>query len=410
MKKILLLLLLSLAFTLTVNAQEDKTVTLVVSGQGITQDEAKQRALRSAIEQAFGTFISSKTELLNDNLIKDEIVSVANGNIQKFEVLSEVKKPDGGYATTLKAIVSVSKLISFCESKGLEVEFKGATFAMNIKLQKLNEEAEYKAILNLCEVSQEILSKSIDYSLEVSEPYAHKDSSDLFWIRFNVTCRPNENLKIFEEYFWATISKLSMPSLEIDNYKKINKSQYLVAYSKLFFPDYGGGCNDCFSIYDMNRLINKDSVHISFFLRNKNSHEAIKKLMQESNKNLYNFRVTSEIDTIIITKENIDYPQENVLSKEPRYADKWSVYSNKSHGFPECLFGYTYSNGNAFLHNNDSFKIFENSGSTNALDIYIKKTSNTNPINFPYYHILPLVKLEKISKYRIEPWENNKNN
>jgi hypothetical protein len=47
--------------------------------------------LRSAIEQAFGAFISSKTEILNDNLVKDEIVSVSNGNIQKFEVLSEAQ-------------------------------------------------------------------------------------------------------------------------------------------------------------------------------------------------------------------------------------------------------------------------------------------------------------------------------
>jgi hypothetical protein len=76
MKK--LLLLLTFVFTISAYAQVDKTVTLVVSGQGKTQDEARQVALRSAIEQAFGAFISSKTEILNDNLVKDEIVSVAN--------------------------------------------------------------------------------------------------------------------------------------------------------------------------------------------------------------------------------------------------------------------------------------------------------------------------------------------
>ena len=126
MKK--LLLLLTLVFTFTASAQDDKTVTLVVSGQGKTQDEAKQNALRSAIEQAFGTFISSKTEILNDNLVKDEIVSVTNGNIQKYEVLSEVQIPDGGYATSLKAIVSVSKLTSFCASKGVAIKFKDESF------------------------------------------------------------------------------------------------------------------------------------------------------------------------------------------------------------------------------------------------------------------------------------------
>ena len=156
MKK--LILILSLIINLSAFSQDEKTVTLVVSGQGKTQDEAKQNALRSAIEQAFGTFISSKTEILNDNLVKDEIVSIANGNIQKFDIISEVQIPDGGYATTLKATVSVTKLTSFVESKGVEVEFKGSLFGANLRQQKLNEEAEYKAILNLCETSNEILS------------------------------------------------------------------------------------------------------------------------------------------------------------------------------------------------------------------------------------------------------------
>jgi hypothetical protein len=80
--KLTIVILWSLLNTQALKAQdEDKTVTLVVSGQGKTQDEAKQNALRSAIEQAFGAFISSKTEILNDNLVKDEIVSLTNGNI-----------------------------------------------------------------------------------------------------------------------------------------------------------------------------------------------------------------------------------------------------------------------------------------------------------------------------------------
>ena len=78
----------------TDESSSNKTTTLVVTGQGKTKDEAQQNALRSAIEQAFGTFISSKTELLNDELVSDEIVSLSNGNIQKFEILSELQIPN----------------------------------------------------------------------------------------------------------------------------------------------------------------------------------------------------------------------------------------------------------------------------------------------------------------------------
>ena len=117
-------------------AQDEKTVTITTIGSGATPEVAKQNALRNAIEQAFGTFISSNTEILNDELIKDEIVSVANGNIQNYEVISETEIPDIGYATTIKATVSVSKLTSFVESKGMEVEIQGGLFAENIKLKQ----------------------------------------------------------------------------------------------------------------------------------------------------------------------------------------------------------------------------------------------------------------------------------
>ena len=86
MKKLFLLLVL--AVTININAQDDKTVSLVVSGQGKTQDEAKQSALRSAIEQAFGAFISTKTEVLNDQLISDQITSVSSGNIKTYNLLN----------------------------------------------------------------------------------------------------------------------------------------------------------------------------------------------------------------------------------------------------------------------------------------------------------------------------------
>ena len=67
MKQLLILVALTLSFQ--AYAQDDNTVTLVVSGQGKTQDEAKQNALRSAIEQAFGTFISSETVINNDSFV-----------------------------------------------------------------------------------------------------------------------------------------------------------------------------------------------------------------------------------------------------------------------------------------------------------------------------------------------------
>jgi hypothetical protein len=267
MKK--LILIFALIINLSAFSQDDKTVTLVVSGQGKTQDEAKQNALRSAIEQAFGTFISSKTEILNDSLVKDEIVSIANGNIQKFDIISEVQIPDGGYATTLKATVSVTKLTSFVESKGVEVEFKGSLFGANLRQQKLNEEAEYKAILNLCQTSNEILSKSLDYSLEVGDPIKAPKSND-YQVLYTVKATPNNNFDQFVNNFHSNIKFISMPVAEQEDFKKLNKEIYILK---------------------VNYLEN-------YFFRNIKSTIALQNLFLKSNKFIHNFEIQTNLDTI----------------------------------------------------------------------------------------------------------------
>ena len=110
----------------------DKTVTITSSGSGKTKDEAKQAALKSAIEQAFGAFISTKTEMFNDQVVADQMSSVSSGNIKSFSILNESQLPDGSWGVTLKVLVSVSKLTSFVEAKGIAIEIKGGLLASNI--------------------------------------------------------------------------------------------------------------------------------------------------------------------------------------------------------------------------------------------------------------------------------------
>ena len=209
-----------------IHAQEDKTVSLTVSGTGKTIEEAKTNALRSAIEQAFGAFISSKTEILNDNLVKDEIISVANGNVQKYDIVSQVELPKIGYAITLSATVSISKLTSFAESKGVIVEFKGGMFAQNIKLQKLNEQSEEKATKNLIEVYLQLLENSFDYSLVSSEPLLVAGQSDEYKINFNVKTIANDNYNKFINYFKETLGKVQAIDEEATNIIKVGKPIY----------------------------------------------------------------------------------------------------------------------------------------------------------------------------------------
>jgi hypothetical protein len=207
--------------TPSTNAKSQNEVTLTVSGNGKTLEEAKNNALRSAIEQAFGAYISSKTEILNDNLVKDEIVSVANGNIRKFDIISQVEIPNNGYAMTLNATVSIYKLTSFAQSKGVSIEVKGGLFAANIIQQELNEKAELISLQNILNTSNELLKKSFDYSIETKgTPTLNNGKYD---IPLKITVKLNKNFYQFRKYFINSLSGLTMNESEIANYEEIKK-------------------------------------------------------------------------------------------------------------------------------------------------------------------------------------------
>lgn len=227
MKQLFLIVILTINFCAF--SQDDKTVTLTVTGQGQTKDEAKQNALRDAIEQAFGTFISSRSEILNDELVKDEVVSVSNGNIQKFEVISEVQIPDGGYATTLKATVSVTKLKAFVKSKGIEVEFKGNILAANVKQQILNEQNENKSIVNVVSTCKEILEGSCDFDIVRGEPKQKNDDNNKWTVPISINVRFNENIEQFNQYFLNSVKGICMTQEEVSQYQQLGKKTYKIA-------------------------------------------------------------------------------------------------------------------------------------------------------------------------------------
>jgi len=260
----------------------EKVATLTVSGQGKSVDDAKNIALRSALELAFGTFISSKTEIFNNELIGDEIVSLTSGNIQNYKIISQAELPDGRYTVSLIATVSISNFTSFVENKGIVVEFKGGLFSQNIKIQKLNEEAELKAIMNLCEISDRFLRKSLDFSVNVKDPTKSSTNSDDFYnLDITVSAVINSNYNSFEDYFYKSIQSLAMNNLEVSEYKKINKNIYLLQIES-FKKVETKKRNDASDI----------STNLeSFYFRNSNSAIALQNLFFKSNQYLYGFKL-----------------------------------------------------------------------------------------------------------------------
>ena len=207
MKK--LLFILALAFSITVSAKpKEDVVTLVVTGEGKTEQEAVVSALRTAIEQAFGCFISSNTTILNDELVSDEIVSVGTGNVKQYKKLSSGTLSSGSSSVTLEATISLGKLSDYTVSKGASIEFDGQSVANNLRAQrmldKINLENEIVAMTTLCQQLYTLLPDVFDYDLSIiSSGVSEKVSG-------KVLVKKNSTTDLFVESISNTLSALSV--------------------------------------------------------------------------------------------------------------------------------------------------------------------------------------------------------
>ncbi|MBK7233352.1 MAG: hypothetical protein IPH93_14090, partial [Saprospiraceae bacterium] len=174
---------------------------------------------------------SSKTDILNDELVNDEIVSISTGNIQSVEVISEVQISEGRYATTLKTTVSVTKLTSFVASKGVEVEFKGSLFAFNINQQKLNEKNEVKAIEDLCKVIKTLADVSFHHIIHISDPVSINASNEQWKIPMYISVYANNNIYNISKYLNATLKGISLSNIDANNYIKLGKNVFPISFA-----------------------------------------------------------------------------------------------------------------------------------------------------------------------------------
>tara|TARA_B110000211_G_scaffold118576_1_gene137343 strand:- start:190 stop:2358 length:2169 start_codon:yes stop_codon:yes gene_type:complete len=221
------------------------TVELVTSSNGKSRSEAIKFALRDALEQSFGAFISSNTKIMNDEIVNDEIVSVSSGNILNYDVISESQLLNELYAVSVRSTVSLTSLTTYMQNKGHEISFSGESFGMKIKLQKLNEQSETKAIDNMIVALRELIIKSIDFKIvETSEPvlktnFKGNEGEELYNVIVKVSSSPNKNYDSFKNFMLETLRSLSMSNIEIEEYSKLKKDVYrFIAFEEenLIYP------------------------------------------------------------------------------------------------------------------------------------------------------------------------------
>lgn len=384
-------------------------VSLTVIGEGKTKEEAKYNALRSALEQAFGTFISSNTQILNDELIKDEIVSVSSGNIEEFEIKTEVQLPDGTFSNVVDVTVSVVKLKSFFENKGIKVDVQGGAFAVNIRIQKLNESNEVTTIKNMLQTVKKIAQSSYDYTLSVSEPQESDMFKNYYMVDLEVIARLNKNFENIEPIIVNTLDGVSLSLDEVKTYRSQNTDLYVVTLnnngvwylrSPQAWSDLVVFMDKMIPYYSTNFKIKSNIIEI-------NCTQAIVEYIQFGHEEKYTQNYNEDSFFILDKIENtVQFIQPNFSSKESIFRVNYDGTSN---------LGTDYLKED--LRRNRSYARMENLRRENGAILgYINGRINIfNPpdVNFSGYksvsttfhltHHMKLDQIEKLSGYEVIP-------
>ncbi len=293
-------------------ARQSDEVTLVVSAYGSTKNEATKIALRSAIEQAYGTFVSANTTILNDELVKDEIITISNGNIKNYNEIACEQIPKGKVYVTLQATVSISKLVNYAKSKGAETEFAGATFGMNMKMKELNKQNEKKIIDNMITQLESLLPNLFDYKMELSNPKVHTNEyivEGKIWLLYNV------NTQIYNDILFKTLSSLTLSPKERQEYEQMNIDYYEFQLPYPFYKTEPDRFNVYFNFALRNPIDNL--IFVPYIFQSKMS--SVHYIYASPSKN-YFFK---SLQNIIIS-DNISSPTQ--CKYEIRYPQEWGKY------------------------------------------------------------------------------------
>jgi len=90
-------------------SNNEKVYYIEVVGVGRTVEESKLNGFRLAVEQAIGSVVASETEVLNNRIVRDEIISYASGYVSKFVIVSQASS-DNMYKTQMKVYIKRSTI------------------------------------------------------------------------------------------------------------------------------------------------------------------------------------------------------------------------------------------------------------------------------------------------------------
>lgn len=163
----LLMLLLGVAPWTLLRAQSvvnDSVVKIEVVGRGMNPNLARADAIRRALQQAFSQLVIADRMIAGDSIVKDVVLSTANGFVEAFEQLALQQSADG---MEMRARVtvrpsSISSFIAYNRPGSRSVEVDGASILARVDAARVRREADALIMKRLQEgYPEKVISGSV---------------------------------------------------------------------------------------------------------------------------------------------------------------------------------------------------------------------------------------------------------
>jgi hypothetical protein len=195
---------------LTLLGQAENTLTVIGFGEGTSQVQATNAALRQCIEKTFGVFVTTNSKVVNDQLVNDEIATIASGNIVSYDVIEQLLKNEI-YTVTVSAVVSPENIVKTFKSKGFSFEINGNVISENIRKEQFYKEQEPIIIYQFLN-KYKYFSIFDTFYLRVGEPF--KARTELAFYKDERGIRPRQ---VVSDIFYGNFAKSNIDNLLPNN-------------------------------------------------------------------------------------------------------------------------------------------------------------------------------------------------
>ena len=193
------------------------------TGQGINADEAFKQAVIDAVRQVVGTLVSAENVINNERVIKDEVLTLSKGFVEKVLKQDKRNLSDGTWEVRLKCVVRKGQVYGkLQEAKVPTVKVDGVSLYADV-VSQINVQKESTRVLAKAfdEFSMHLITAKV---LDEKPPVLRRDDkATVINLNCQAVCDMDRYFSQLAPNLDATLSKVCLRQL---TKKEINEMSY----------------------------------------------------------------------------------------------------------------------------------------------------------------------------------------